>query len=75
MCIRDRSYNFLLVQVSPLLEAFGNARTVMNNNSSRFGKFIELQFDHRRQLQGGENRLFRVAFLCDLCGVEDCSFC
>jgi len=44
-------------QVNPLLEAFGNARTAMNNNSSRFGKFIELQFDRNRQLQGGKDRV------------------
>jgi len=43
----------LLLQVNPLLEAFGNAQTVMNYNSSRFGKYIELMFDSKGQLQGG----------------------
>jgi myosin heavy chain 6/7 len=43
-----------IVQTNPVLEAWGNAKTVRNDNSSRFGKFIRIWFNQGGKLSGGD---------------------
>lgn len=54
----ERNVEKQVLESNPLLEAFGNARTIRNDNSSRFGKFVEIQFDSSGRISGAAIRTY-----------------
>jgi myosin-5 len=47
-----------VLQTNPILEAFGNAKTLRNHNSSRFGKLIEIHFNKTNHICGARIRTY-----------------
>ena len=47
-----------ILATNPVMEAFGNAKTTRNDNSSRFGKYIEILFDKRTEIVGARIRTY-----------------
>ena len=47
-----------ILATNPVMEAFGNAKTTRNDNSSRFGKYLEIVFDERHEIAGARMRTY-----------------
>jgi len=47
-----------VMSTNPIMEAFGNAKTIRNNNSSRFGKYIEIHFNQEHKIAGASIRTY-----------------
>uniref|UniRef100_A0A452H3I5 Myosin motor domain-containing protein n=1 Tax=Gopherus agassizii TaxID=38772 RepID=A0A452H3I5_9SAUR len=54
----DSSMEEKVLASSPIMEAFGNAKTTRNDNSSRFGKYVEICFSHEYHIVGAAMKTY-----------------
>lgn len=66
-----------ILAVNPILESFGNARTLRNNNSSRFGKLVSVCFDRNGSIQGAEVKTYlleKTRIVYQVSSLSSCRF-
>ena len=56
--VEKENVNAKVLASNPIIEAIGNAKTTRNDNSSRFGKYIELNFDQKHRICGAAMRTY-----------------